>query len=329
MRNILVLAEQNSAENFTSNTAGLLGLASDLGRPVAVFVGRDKGSEEAVEKLGALGAVEVLVGISDRPDTDFGSAQVQVLDAAIRATDPVAVLISGSNEMRSVAGRLAILADGAVAADAIGARFDAEGGEVIAQHSVFGGEYDTESAVDGGVMIITVRPGAIDTRAEAVAAPEYRTIAGAVQVAGGATVTSRNEISASSDRPALRSAKAVVSGGRGLGSKENFGLVEQLADTLGAAVGASRAAVDSGFVPQSFQVGQTGVSVSPQLYVALGISGAIQHRAGMQTAKTIIAINKDADSPIFDLADFGVVGDIFEVVPKLIEEIKQRRAVLV
>jgi electron transfer flavoprotein alpha subunit len=318
-QNVLVLLDVLPSGELARSAPALVGAASEIGSPVAVVVTAADRVDAAAAAAAELGAVRVLTAESD--GTALTLPVVDALEAAATVTGADAVLISNSIEGRDAAGRLAARLRAALAADIVGVFRDEEG--VVARHSVYGGSYTTESAATFGPLIATVRQGAIDTRADA-----QPLVAEALSVAASgrpaAVIESFDEAVVASSRPELRGAAKVVSGGRGLGTREKFRLVEQLADTLGAAVGASRAAVDAGYIPYSAQVGQTGVSVSPQLYVALGISGAIQHRAGMQTAKTIVAINKDADAPIFDIADFGVVGDLFTVVPQLITALEAR-----
>ncbi len=319
---ILVLIDVSPSGQLRSGAAELIGAASSVGTAVALAVAPAGNSERLGAELAAMGAEKVLMAESEALAHTVIAPVVDALAAAAALVNPEAVLASNSIRGRDAAARFAVRSSSALAVDAVGVSRDEEG--IIAHHSVYGGAYLVDSAASTGSPVITLRQGASDLRAEAQL-PDLQLLQVEASRTPDATVTSYQETVAASSRPELRGADIVVSGGRGLGSGENFTLVESLADALGGAIGASRAAVDAGYVPQAMQVGQTGVTVAPQLYIALGISGAIQHRAGMQTSKMIVAINKDPEAPIFEVADFGVVGDLFTVVPQLVAAIEGKR----
>jgi electron transfer flavoprotein alpha subunit len=317
MAEVLVLAE-HAEGNLKNYTAELITAARALGEPSAVVIGAPGTAEKLVEDLKAAGAAKIYAAESDVVEQYLVTPKVDVLNALVESASPVAVLVSATAEGKEIAGRVAAETGSGLLVDVIGVK---EG--PIGIHSIFGGAYTTEAKADGDAPAISVRPGAIEAE-PAPGAGELVTVEVPAPADNATKITSRKPAQKSA-RPELTEAKIVVAGGRGVGSKENFSVVEDLADAFGAAVGASRAAVDSGFYEGQFQVGQTGKTVSPQLYIALGISGAIQHRAGMQTSKTIVAVNKDEEAPIFEIADYGIVGDLFKVTPQLTEAVKARK----
>ena len=315
MSEVLVVVELVENE-VTKPALELLTLAGRLGEPVAVVFGG--GAEQAAAKLGAYGATKVL-SVTDPAVTDYLVApKAEALAQIAASTSPAAVLIGSTTEGKEIAARLAVKLGSGLITDAVDIAADG-----TTTQSVFAGNYTVQATVTHGTPIITVKPNSVAPEPSA-AQPSVEEVSVTISdAAKGARIVS-TEPKPASGRPGLTEAAIVVSGGRGTGG--NFAEVEGLADVLGAAVGASRAAVDSGWYPHAYQVGQTGKTVSPQLYFAAGISGAIQHRAGMQTSKTIIAVNKDDEAPIFEMADFGVVGDLFKVLPQATQAIKAAKA---
>jgi electron transfer flavoprotein alpha subunit len=318
MADVLVLVDLVES-SVGKPTFELLTLATRLGTPVAVVVGAI--DDASVQELGTYGAEAVLTATDDGELRSSVCAPVVSLLASLVADrQPIAVLIGSTAQGKEIAGRLAVRLDAGVLTDAVDVVLDGE--RVVVEQSVFGGSTVVHARTTRGVPIITVRANSV-VPVESPKTPARESLP-AVADAGRHAVVVERSVAPTGGRPDLSAAAVVVAGGRGVGTQENFALVEQLADALGAAVGATRAVTDAGWYPHTAQVGQTGVTVSPQLYVACGISGAIQHRAGMATSKTIVAINKDAEAPIFEVADFGVVGDLHVVLPQLIAEIAKR-----
>jgi electron transfer flavoprotein alpha subunit len=318
MAEVLVLAEHADGE-VKKVTCELITLARRFGEPAVVWTG--PGAEQGQARCAEFGAVRIYADADPRYDGRVVAPTAALLAQLVRAGSPGLVLVAGTAEGKEIAARLAVKIDSGLLTDAVDLVADAEGNPV-AEQSIFGGSTVVHSRVKRGTPIVAVRPHAV-TPEPAPAAAELSPVSLAGET-DGATITGR-VVAERGERPDLTEASIVVSGGRGTGSPEGFVIIEQLADALGAAVGASRAVTDAGWYPHQFQVGQTGKTVSPQLYMAIGISGAIQHRAGMQTSKTIVAVNKDPEAPIFELADFGVVGDLFKVVPQLMDEIARRK----
>jgi electron transfer flavoprotein alpha subunit len=316
MSEVLVLVDH--ADGVVKKpTYELLTIAKRLGEPSAVFIGAGDKAADVAEKVKKYGAEKVYVVDDAEIKGYLVAPKAEALQQLAEKTSPAAILIPSTVEGKEIGGRLAIKLESGLITDAV----DVQEGPVTTQ-SVFAGSYTVTAKVTQGTPIITVKPNS--------AAPEESEGAGTVEEFAATVSDSakKAQIVASqprqaSGRPDLTEAAIVVSGGRGTGG--DFAPVEALADSLGAAVGASRAAVDSGWIAHSFQIGQTGKTVSPQLYIAAGISGAIQHRAGMQTSKTIVAVNKDEEAPIFELVDFGVVGDLTKVLPAASEEITKRK----
>jgi electron transfer flavoprotein alpha subunit len=315
MAEILVLAE-HSGESLKKVTTELLTLARRFGEPAVVWTG--PGADAGRARLAEYGAAKVYVAAGEEFDDYVAAPKAELLASLVADKSPAAVLVASTAEGREVAARLAVKTGSGLITDAVGLD---EG--LVAEQSIFGGAIIVQSKVRAGTPIVAVRPNAIAPE-PADGPAELENVSVEVSDAAKTAQVTERVVQERGERPELTEASIVVSGGRGVGSAENFALIEKLADTLGAAVGASRAATDAGWYPHQFQVGQTGKTVSPQLYLAVGISGAIQHRAGMQTSKTIMVINKDPEAPIFELADFGVVGDLFQVVPQLTEEIQKR-----
>ncbi|MFL6116365.1 MAG: electron transfer flavoprotein subunit alpha/FixB family protein [Catenulispora sp.] len=319
MGEILVLVDHVEG-TVRKPTLELLTLARRLGEPSAVFVGTP--ADTAIQTLGRHGAHKVYLVDSPELDEYLVDPSVEALSRIAAEVSPTAILAPATLEGTEAAARVAVRLGSGLITNAVDVRPGEHG--PVTEQSVFAASHVVAARVSEGVPVITVKPNSTPVQTAETTPTVQRIQIGPPAPAAAVRILTRTERQ-SSGRPEIADADIVVSGGRGVNGAENFALIERVADALGGAVGASRAAVDAGWYPHSHQVGQTGTQISPQLYLAAGISGAIQHRAGMQTSKTIVAVNTDPAAPMFELADYGIVGDLFAVLPQLADEIDKRR----
>ena len=317
MADVFLLVDHEGGK-VAKTASELATFAKRAGSPIAIILSGNAGTDALATQLAGTEIEKIIAVESDDFATHGIPAMVDALAQLADARKPSAVLVASSARGKEIAGRLAVRLNSGIITDAIDVAAD-----LGTTQSVFGGSFTVSSRISRGIPIITVRPSAVEG-ATTSNAPAVEKVNLSISDSAKLVKISNVQPAVKGGRPELTEAKIVISGGRG--TNGDFTQVEAMADLLGAAVGASRAATDAGWYPHTHQVGQTGKTVSPQLYVACGISGAIQHRAGMQTSKTIVAINKDPEAPIFDLADFGVVGDLFAVLPQAREAIQAKRS---
>ncbi|MEP7160119.1 MAG: electron transfer flavoprotein subunit alpha/FixB family protein [Dermatophilaceae bacterium] len=320
MSQVLVLAEVTPS-GVRKATLELLTFARRLGEPAAVLCGT--ADPAAVATLAEYGAATVYTVPGSEFDSHLALPTAEALVAVAAQAAPYAILVTSGPDGKDAAARVAVRLDAGIVTDAVD--LESDGGSVIATQSVVNGSYRARTRITSGTAVVTVRPNSV-TPEPSPADGAVVEVAVTFSDAAKGTVVERRDPKTSTGRPDLTDATSVVTGGRGVGSQDGFALVEQLADALGAAVGATRAVTDLDWASHDLQIGQTGKTVSPSLYLAVGVSGSIQHRAGMQSSKTIVAINKDPKAPIFAVSDFSVVGDLHTVIPTLIEQARARKA---
>ncbi|MGA2624657.1 MAG: electron transfer flavoprotein subunit alpha/FixB family protein [Bacteroidota bacterium] len=318
---LLAFAEQREGKFKKSAfevTQAARRMADQLGAELVTLVIGSK-IENILPELSSYGAAKVLRVDDSRLQYYSTTAYSRILAEVVKREQAAVVFLPASQMGKDLAPRIAAKLEAGIAADCVALKV--VNGEILATRPVYAGKALVDVKVTSATKIFTLRPNvftASPTNGAKVDAESF-----AIELTDADFATRGVSVKVSAGRPDVTEASIIVSGGRGMKGPEHFRLVESLADTMGAAVGASRAVVDAGWRPHDEQVGQTGKTVSPSLYIACGISGAVQHLAGMSTSKCIVAINKDKDAPIFQIADYGIVGDVFEILPALAEELKK------